>query len=80
MVLQRRFRSRAEAPFSDKVLAAMRQRFGGHAVKTRGVSPRMSVNSVSLAGCRAERWRIVNERKVFNHNGVYGQSSLPARG
>lgn len=33
MALQRRFRSRAEAPFSDKLLAAMRQQFGGHAVK-----------------------------------------------
>lgn len=31
--LQQRFRSRAEAPFSDKLLAAMRQQFGGHAVK-----------------------------------------------
>lgn len=33
MALQRRFRSRAEAPFSDKLLAAMRQQFGGHAVR-----------------------------------------------
>jgi 6-phosphogluconate dehydrogenase len=33
MALQRRFRSREEAPFSDKLLAAMRQQFGGHAVK-----------------------------------------------
>jgi 6-phosphogluconate dehydrogenase len=33
MALQRRFRSRDEAPFSDKLLAAMRQQFGGHAVK-----------------------------------------------
>ncbi|MGD8239704.1 MAG: decarboxylating 6-phosphogluconate dehydrogenase [Armatimonadota bacterium] len=31
--LQRRFRSRQEAPFADKLLAAMRQQFGGHAVK-----------------------------------------------
>lgn len=34
MALQRRFRSRDEAPFSDKLLAAMRNQFGGHAVKT----------------------------------------------
>ncbi|MCQ3976524.1 MAG: decarboxylating 6-phosphogluconate dehydrogenase [Anaerolineae bacterium] len=33
MALQRRFRSREAAPFSDKLLAAMRQQFGGHAVK-----------------------------------------------
>lgn len=33
MALQRRFRSRAEAPFADKLLAAMRQQFGGHAIK-----------------------------------------------
>jgi 6-phosphogluconate dehydrogenase len=31
--LQRRLRSRAEGPFSDKLLAALRQQFGGHAVK-----------------------------------------------
>ena len=31
--LQRRFRSREEAPFSDKLLAAMRGQFGGHAIK-----------------------------------------------
>lgn len=34
MALQRRFRSRAESPFSDKLLAAMRQQFGGHAIKS----------------------------------------------
>lgn len=33
MALERRFRSREEAPFGDKLLAAMRQEFGGHAVK-----------------------------------------------
>jgi len=33
MALERRFRSRQEAPFSDKLLAAMRQQFGGHAIK-----------------------------------------------
>jgi 6-phosphogluconate dehydrogenase len=33
MALQNRFRSREEAPFGDKLLAAMRNRFGGHAVK-----------------------------------------------
>jgi 6-phosphogluconate dehydrogenase len=33
MALQRRFRSRDEAPFSDKLLAAMRNQFGGHAIK-----------------------------------------------
>jgi 6-phosphogluconate dehydrogenase len=33
IALQRRFLSRVEDPFSDKLLAAMRQQFGGHAVK-----------------------------------------------
>jgi 6-phosphogluconate dehydrogenase len=33
LALERRFRSRQEAPFADKLLAAMRQQFGGHAVK-----------------------------------------------
>jgi 6-phosphogluconate dehydrogenase len=33
MALERRFRSRQEAPFADKLLAAMRRQFGGHAVK-----------------------------------------------
>jgi 6-phosphogluconate dehydrogenase len=33
MALQRRFRSREEAPFGDKLLAAMRNQFGGHPVK-----------------------------------------------
>jgi 6-phosphogluconate dehydrogenase len=33
MALQNRFRSREEAPFGDKLLAAMRNQFGGHAVK-----------------------------------------------
>jgi 6-phosphogluconate dehydrogenase len=32
--LQMRFRSRQEDSFSAKVLAALRQQFGGHAVKT----------------------------------------------
>ena len=32
MALQNRFRSREEAPFGDKLLAAMRNQFGGHAV------------------------------------------------
>jgi 6-phosphogluconate dehydrogenase len=31
--LQNRFRSRDSAPFADKLLAAMRQQFGGHAVR-----------------------------------------------
>ena len=31
--LERRFRSREKAPFADKLLAAMRNQFGGHAVK-----------------------------------------------
>jgi 6-phosphogluconate dehydrogenase len=34
MALQRRFRSRQEAPYADKMLAAMRQQFGGHAIKS----------------------------------------------
>ena len=34
LALQNRFRSRADAPFADKLLAAMRNQFGGHAVKT----------------------------------------------
>jgi len=33
MALQNRFRSRDAAPFADKLLAAMRNEFGGHAVK-----------------------------------------------
>lgn len=33
LALQRRFRSREAAPFSDKLLAAMRKQFGGHEVK-----------------------------------------------
>jgi len=33
LALQNRFRSRTESPFSDKLLAAMRNQFGGHAVK-----------------------------------------------
>jgi 6-phosphogluconate dehydrogenase len=33
LALERRFLSREEAPFADKLLAAMRQQFGGHAVK-----------------------------------------------
>ena len=31
--LDRRFRSRLENPFSDRLLAALRQQFGGHPVK-----------------------------------------------
>ncbi len=31
--LQRRFRSRDDDPFSDKLLSAMRNQFGGHAIK-----------------------------------------------
>jgi len=33
LALQRRFRSRDESPFADKLLAAMRNQFGGHALK-----------------------------------------------
>ena len=33
LALQRRFRSRQQAPLADKLLAAMRGQFGGHAVK-----------------------------------------------
>lgn len=33
LALQRRFLSREDAPFADKLLAAMRQQFGGHEVK-----------------------------------------------
>ena len=33
LALQNRFRSREEAPFGDKLLAAMRNEFGGHEVK-----------------------------------------------
>ncbi len=36
LALQRRFRSRDEDPFSDKLLSAMRNQFGGHAVKRKG--------------------------------------------
>ena len=33
MALQCRLRSRSEAPFSDRLLAALRNQFGGHAMK-----------------------------------------------
>lgn len=33
LALQSRFRSRSENPFSDRLLAAMRNQFGGHAVR-----------------------------------------------
>ena len=33
LALQRRFRSRETEPFADKLLAVMREQFGGHAVK-----------------------------------------------
>ncbi len=33
LALERRFRSRQENPFSDRLLAALRQQFGGHPVK-----------------------------------------------
>ena len=33
LALERRLRSREEDPFADKLLAAMRQAFGGHAIK-----------------------------------------------
>jgi 6-phosphogluconate dehydrogenase len=33
MALQRRFRSREDSPFSDKLLASMRDQFGGHGVR-----------------------------------------------
>jgi 6-phosphogluconate dehydrogenase len=33
LALQRRFRSREPEPFGDKLLAAMRNQFGGHAIK-----------------------------------------------
>ncbi len=32
MALQARFRSREESPFGDRMLSALRQRFGGHAI------------------------------------------------
>jgi 6-phosphogluconate dehydrogenase len=35
LALQMRFRSRQENSFSSRMLAAMRQQFGGHAVKSR---------------------------------------------
>ncbi len=34
--LERRFRSREAEPFADKLLAVMREQFGGHAVKREG--------------------------------------------
>jgi 6-phosphogluconate dehydrogenase len=38
--LQQRFRSRDESPFADKLLAAMRNQFGGHAIKqAAGAAP-----------------------------------------
>ena len=38
MALQRRFRSRDELPFSDRLLAAMRNQFGGHEMKRSDAS------------------------------------------
>jgi 6-phosphogluconate dehydrogenase len=35
LALQRRFRSRDEDPYSDKLLSAMRYQFGGHEMKTK---------------------------------------------
>jgi 6-phosphogluconate dehydrogenase len=35
-----RFRSRDDSPFGDRLLAALRQQFGGHAVKTRAAAGR----------------------------------------
>jgi 6-phosphogluconate dehydrogenase len=35
LALQRRFRSREAAPFADRLLAVMRQQFGGHTVKQK---------------------------------------------
>ncbi len=37
-----RFRSRDDNPFGDRLLAALRQQFGGHAVKTAGAPDRRS--------------------------------------
>ena len=36
LALQQRFESRLEMPFSDRLLAALRHQFGGHAVKSEG--------------------------------------------
>ena len=36
LALLRRFRSRDPSPFSERMLAALRQQFGGHAVRERG--------------------------------------------
>jgi 6-phosphogluconate dehydrogenase len=33
--LQRRIRSRQPAPYSDKLVAAMRNQFGGHEIKLK---------------------------------------------
>jgi 6-phosphogluconate dehydrogenase len=33
MALERRFRSREESPYADRLLAAMRNQFGGHAIQ-----------------------------------------------
>ncbi len=37
LALEQRFRSRQEAPFADKLLAALRNQFGGHAIKPDSV-------------------------------------------
>ncbi|MDA0262724.1 MAG: decarboxylating 6-phosphogluconate dehydrogenase [Chloroflexi bacterium] len=39
MALQARFRSRQERPFGGRMLAALRNQFGGHAVRKSGQSP-----------------------------------------
>jgi 6-phosphogluconate dehydrogenase len=33
LALQNRFRSRTDEPYSDRLLAALRNQFGGHTVK-----------------------------------------------
>jgi 6-phosphogluconate dehydrogenase len=33
LALENRFRSQQESPFAEKLLAALRQQFGGHAVR-----------------------------------------------
>ena len=39
LALENRIRSREDDPFAEKLLALMRNKFGGHAVQTEGASP-----------------------------------------
>lgn len=47
--LQQRFRSRDESPFADKLLAAMRHQFGGHAMRATSTNAAATAAGAPLA-------------------------------